>query len=133
MALTDLTIRRAQPQEKPYKLYDGQGLFLLVNPSGSKLWRQKFRVHGKERLLTHGSYPKVSLKVARSKRDDVQAQLDAGVDPSVQRKLAKIAAATEARNTFKLVADEYVQAAYPITQRAQSRHLKRLARSISIS
>ena len=112
MPLTDLTIRRAQPKDKPYKLYDAYGLFLLINPSGSKLWRQKFRVHGKERLLTHGAYPKVSLREARSKRDDVQHQLDEGIDPSMQRKLAKIEAETEARNTFKLVADEYIEAAY---------------------
>ena len=108
MALTDLTIRRAKAQDKPYKLYDSHGLFLLVNPSGSKLWRQKFKVRGKERLLTHGAYSKVSLKKARAKRNDVQEQLDAGVDPSVKRKLDKIEAETEARNTFKLVAAEYI-------------------------
>lgn len=112
MPLTDLTIRRAQPKDKPYKPYDSYGLYLLINPSGSKLWRQKFRVHGKERLLTQGAYPKVSLREARSKRDDVQYQLDEGIDPSVQRKLAKIEAETEARSTFKLVADEYIEAAY---------------------
>ena len=132
MPLTDLTIRRAQPKEKPYKLYDAHGLFLLINPSGSKLWRQKFRVHGKERLLTHGAYPKVTLKEARSKRDDVQHQLDEGIDPSVQRKLAKIAAETEARNTFKLVADEYIEAAYEreladATMRKKIWHVETLA------
>ena len=57
MALTDLRIRKAKPQGKPYKLYDTLGLFVLVNPSGSKLWRQKYKHQGKERLLTHGAYP----------------------------------------------------------------------------
>lgn len=61
MALTDMQIRKAKPKAKPYKLYDSLGLFLLVNPTGSKLWRQRYKRHGKERILAHGAYPAVSL------------------------------------------------------------------------
>ena len=83
MALTDLKIKKAKAKEKPYKLYDSLGLFVLVNPNGSKLWRQKYKTQGKERLLTHGSYPDVSLREAREKRDAVRAQMADGVDPAV--------------------------------------------------
>ena len=65
MALSDLQIRKAPIREKPYKLSDGGGLFLLVKPNASKLWQQKYRYHGKERLLSHGQYPDVSLAQAR--------------------------------------------------------------------
>lgn len=112
MALTDLKIRKAKPLEKPYKLYDSLGLFLLVNPNGSKLWRQKYTLREKERLLTHGAYPGVSLREAREKRNDVREQLAAGNDPAVQKRLKKIEAETQARNTFLLVAEEYLQMAY---------------------
>ncbi len=69
--LTALQVKNAKPQNKPYKLYDGGGLFLLVTPAGGKLWRLKYRQeNGKEGLLSFGSYPAVSLEQARRKRDD---------------------------------------------------------------
>lgn len=111
MALSDLRLRKAKPQEKPYKLYDSLGLFVLVNPNGSKLWRQKYKHLGKERLLTHGSYPQVSLKDARQKRDEVREQMAEGVDPAIQRRLDQIEAETLARTTFLLVAEEYLEMA----------------------
>lgn len=61
MALTDLKVRKAKPRPKPYKMGDGGGLFLLVKPGGGKLWQQKYRYLGKEKLLSHGPYPDVSL------------------------------------------------------------------------
>jgi len=64
MALTDTAIRRAQVRSKPYKLFDASGLFLLVTPSGGKWWRFKYRFAGKEKLLSLGTYPEVSLKEA---------------------------------------------------------------------
>lgn len=112
MALTDLKIKKAKAAERPYKIYDSLGLFVLVNPNGSKLWRQKYRLYGKERLLTHGSYPAVSLRDAREKRDKVRDQLADGTDPSMQKRLDKIQAETQARTTFLLVAEEYLQMAY---------------------
>ncbi len=65
MGLTDTAIKRSRPAEKPYKLADGKGLYLLVNPSGSKLWRWKYRHEGREKLMPFGAYPDVSLADAR--------------------------------------------------------------------
>ncbi len=109
MALTDMQIRKSQGKDKPYKLADGGGLFLLVKPGGSKLWQQKYRHLGKERLLSHGTYPDVSLAQARQKRDEARALIAEGTDPGQQKKLDKIAAETQARTTFKLVAEEHIE------------------------
>lgn len=106
MPLTDVKIRMAKPRPKSYKLSDGGGLFLLVKPGGGKLWQQKYRFLGKERLLSHGQYPAVTLAQARKKRDEAHALLADDRDPGVQKKLDKIAAETLARTTFKLIAEE---------------------------
>lgn len=108
MALSEFRISKAKPKDKPYKLADGGGLFMLVNRSGSKLWRQKYRHLGKERLLSHGQYPDVTLAQARQKRDEARAQLAEGKDPAVEKKLAQINAETQARTTFKHIAEEYI-------------------------
>ena len=97
-------------RRKPYKLSDGQGLHVVVKPNGSILWRMKYRFLGVERLLSFGRYPQVSIHDARVKRDDALKLLAAGRDPSVQKKLDRIAADTAARTTFKLVAEEYLAA-----------------------
>jgi integrase len=111
MALSDLKIRKAEIREKPYKLSDGGGLFVLVKPNGSKLWQQKYRHFGKERLLSHGQYPDVSLAQARKKREEARAMVAEGGDPSVQKRLDQIQAETLSRTTFLLVAEEYLQMA----------------------
>lgn len=108
MALSEFKISKAKPKDKPYKLYDSFGLFLQVNPGGSKLWRQKYKYLDKERLLSHGSYPIVSLTKARQRRDEVRVQLTDNIDPSTQRKLEKINASIQAHTTFKLIAEEYI-------------------------
>ena len=108
MPLTDLKIRKAKPRPKPYKMSDGGGLFLLVKPGGGKLWQQKFRFLGKEGLLSHGKYPAVTLAQARQKREAAKELLAAGRDPSMQKKLDRIAAETQARTTFKLIAEEHL-------------------------
>ena len=87
---------------------DGGGLFLLVIPGGGKLWQQKYRFLGKERLLSHGKYPAVTLAQARKKRDEAHALLAEDCDPGVQKKLDKLAAETLARTTFKLIAEEHL-------------------------
>lgn len=112
MPLTDLKIRKAKIDTKAYKLSDGGGLFLLVKPNGSKLWQQKYRHLGKERLLSHGKYPDVSLTAARQKRDKARALLADGGDPSVQKRLDQIESETQARTTFLLVAEEFIQQAH---------------------
>ena len=110
MALSDFKISKAKPKDKPYKLYDSLGLFLLISPNGSKLWRQKYKYMGREGLLTHGAYPTVSLAEVRRKREDIRKQLSDGVNPGTQRKLDRITAETQARTTFKLISEEYIEA-----------------------
>jgi integrase len=107
MPLTDLEIKRAKPRSKPYKLSDGGWLFLLVNPNDSRLWRMAYRYCGKEKLLSLGAYPEVSLKDARAKRDEARVLLASGVDPSEQRKVEKLAKAMTTATTFVKVASEF--------------------------
>ena len=91
MALTDIQIKRAKPQDKPYTLNDGQGLSLLINPDGSKGWRFRFRFAGKARLMSFGSYDLVSLAEAREKRETARKQVANGIDPVEERKAQKLA------------------------------------------
>lgn len=110
MPLKDTEIRAAKPADKELKLYDGLGLYLLVNPKGSKLWRMRYSFGGKERKLSFGRYPEVSLKDARDKRDNARLALAKGADPGLIRKKAKIAAAFNTANTFQAIAEEYIEA-----------------------
>lgn len=104
MPLTDTAIRQAKPQDKPYKLTDERGLFLLVQPIGSKLWRFKYRYQGKEKLLALGKYPDVGLAAARKLRDAARERLAADEDPGATRKATRQAAKVAADNTFEATA-----------------------------
>jgi integrase len=104
--LTDTRIRNAKPGKRPVKLSDAGGLFLLIQPHGSKLWRASYRFGGKQKTLAIGIYPNVGLKTARERRDDAKRLLAIGIDPAAQRRLAKQTASTG--NTFKAVAEEVV-------------------------
>jgi hypothetical protein len=84
--LTEAAIRTAQPAEKPQKLFDEDGLYLIVSPTGRRLWRQKYRYQGKEKLLGLGRWPDISLKRARERRDEIRRLLAEGLDPSVERR-----------------------------------------------
>jgi integrase len=106
MKLSDFAIRKAKPDVKPYKLSDGWGLYVLVQPSGAKLWRLKYRFGGKEKLLAFGSYPATTLAAARRRRDEARRLLAEGTDPSAQKKLDMLAEAASATNTFGAVAAE---------------------------
>jgi len=108
MALTDTTIRLAKPDTKDRKLADGKGLYLLVTASGSKLWRLKYRIDGKEKKLALGSYPEVGLKDARARRDAARQSAQAGCDPSVAKREDRIAKRIAADNTFSGIADEFI-------------------------
>ncbi len=101
--LTDTAIRSAKPREKPYKLADGGGLYLLINPNGSRWWRLKYRVDGREKLLSIGVYPDVPLKDAREERDEARRLLAKGVDPGEKRKSEKSAQV----DTFEAIAREW--------------------------
>lgn len=107
MALTDIAIRRARTRDKAYKLYDELGLFLIVAPSGSRLWRMRFKRHGIEKKLSFGSYPDVSLRDARKLRDDARDLLAEGKDPVLERQREKLRGEALAENTFTRVAQEY--------------------------
>jgi integrase len=109
MPLTDIEIRNAKPGLRPYKLADGGWLFLLVTPTGSKLWRMAYRLDGKERTLSFGRYPTVSLRDARDRRDAAKALIAAGKDPSQQKKAEKVARAISNATTFAGIADEYLE------------------------
>jgi integrase len=108
MALTDTAVRRAGAKKKPYKMYDSGGLFLLVRPNGGKWWRFKYRFHNKEKLLSLGVYPDVSLKKARDRRDEERGKLVDKIDPAVNRKAVKAAWADSQANSFEVVAREWI-------------------------
>ena len=112
MPLSDLAVRKAKPSIKPYKLADGRGMYLLVNPSGSKLWRWKYRVAGREKLLALGSYPEVSLAAARDGCFEARRAFAGGVDPSEVRKAAKadqVVAMAASQDTFAALAREWMR------------------------
>ena len=104
--LTDSAIKAAKPQDKPYKLTDGQGLYLEVMPGGSKLWRLKYRYADKEKRLALGAYPAVPLQQARQRRTEAREQLANGVDPGAQKKADK-QAQQAAETTFEKLAREW--------------------------
>lgn len=109
MALTDAQIRATRPSTKPVKRADGHGLYIEVQPSGSKLWRLKYRVGGKEKRIALGAYPAVSLAEARRRRDQERAKLEQGLDPSLERKREKAAAQKSSERTFERLACEYLE------------------------
>ncbi|MCJ8168364.1 tyrosine-type recombinase/integrase [Atopomonas sediminilitoris] len=106
MPLTDSAIKTAKPKEKAYKLSDAHGLYLLINPTGSKLWRIKYRFGGKQKGLAIGAYPTISLAQARQRREEARQQLAEGIDPSEQKKAAKQARAATGL-TFETLAREW--------------------------
>ncbi len=107
MPLSDVTARKANPKEKPYKLADGGGMYLEVMPNGSKYWRLKYRFAGKEKRLALGVYPDVPLALARQWRDEARKLLAQGVDPAEHKKAVKAAGAESAANSFEVIAREW--------------------------
>jgi len=109
MTLTSTAIRNANPGKKPVKLFDGGGLFLLVNPNGSRWWRLKYRFDRKEKLLSLGVYPDVGLKDARERRDEARKLIAAGIDPGAARKAQKATRLDRAANSVETVAKEWFE------------------------
>nr|MBJ7890216.1 integrase arm-type DNA-binding domain-containing protein [Serratia sp. PAMC26656] len=107
MKLNARQVDTAKPKDKPYKLSDGGGLYLLVNPTGARYWRLKYRVAGKEKLLAVGGYPDVSLADARAKRDEAKRLLAAGGDPGEEKKTERQAKKVSVENTFEALAREW--------------------------
>jgi integrase len=105
MPLSDVAIRNAKPNEKPQRLLDGDGLFLLVNPNGSRWWRFRYRIGGREKLISLGTYPEVPLKTARERRDEARRLVRDGCDPSAKRQAERAARA----DTFEALAREWLE------------------------
>ena len=106
MALTNIQIINAKPREKSYKLFDSEGLYLQVNPTGSKCWRLKYRFNKKERTLSFGQYPEVSLSEAREARSVAKKNLSAGKDPNAVKKAKLHQNNVDGSNTFEFIATE---------------------------
>lgn len=102
--LTDLQLRNLVTQDRPYKVADGNSLYVLVSPSGSRAWRWKYLFAGKEKVLPLGIYPNVPLAQARAARDDARKKVLAGIDPAEERRDAKLALLTAQENSFEAVA-----------------------------
>ncbi len=113
MALTNTKVLNSKSQDKPYKLYDEKGLFLLVHPNGSKYWRVKYRFSGKEKLYSIGLYPQFSLKEARNQRDDIKKQIANDVDPSQAKQLKKTLSKVAGNNSFEAVSKSWLEVKRP--------------------
>ncbi|WP_420993674.1 tyrosine-type recombinase/integrase [Cupriavidus sp. 30B13] len=109
MSLTDLAVRNAKPLDKPYKMTDGDGMFLLVQPNGGKYWRLAYRYLGKQKTLALGVYPEVSLASARQRRAEAREKLAAGFDPGELKKSDKRTARLAAENSFEVVANAWLK------------------------
>ena len=109
MPLTDIALKNLKPSDRPYKVSDANGLYILVKPNGTKHWRMKYRFMGKEKLMAYGPYPLISLKEAREKRDRDKKLLIEGIDPSAVKKERKLATLVAERGRFDCVAAELLE------------------------
>ena len=125
MALTDIKVRSAKPQEKEYTLVDGDGMFLLIHPNGSKYWRFRFRFGGKQHLMAFGVYPEISLADARQKREEARRLVAAGIDPREHKRAVKEELAKE-DITFESVAREW----HAANKKWSEEHSRRVLKSL---
>ncbi len=107
MPLTNVQVKNIKPKEKPFKVTDERGLHLLVNPNGSKLWKMKYRFAGREKKLSFGIYPDVTLAQAREMRDDAKRKLAQDIDPGVLKNSIKRSKKLAAENSFEMIAREW--------------------------
>jgi len=107
--LTDSQCRNAKPKEKPYKLTDSNGLYLEVRSNGSKLWRYRYRINGKENLFAVGDYPAIGLAGARLARDEARKLVKEGIHPSQQRQTDRLRRSLDAGSTFQAVAEAWIK------------------------
>jgi integrase len=108
MPLTDTAIRNIKPKDRPFKLADGNGLYLFVTPTGSRLWRLKYRFGGHERVLSIGAYPAVTIKMARDVREKAKSMLATGIDPSQAKQASKLKEKEATLHSFQAIAMEYI-------------------------
>jgi integrase len=126
MPLTDTAIRNAKPLDKPWKLTDAQGLYLLIKPNGSKLWHLKYRFAGKEKKLAFGAYPAVSLAAARKLREEARSTLSSGNDPAVKKHYEKLS--RQSGNTFEDIAHKWLTG----NNRWSEPHATKIRRSLEL-
>ena len=107
MPLSDVSIKKAKPADKPFKLADEKGLYLLISPTGGKLWRWDYRINGKRKTLALGAYPDVSLARARERREEARAKLADGIDPGELKQATKAMRKERAANSFEAIAREW--------------------------
>lgn len=110
MPLTDTRIRSLKPSDRPYRKTDGGGLVIEVQPSGARLWRYRYRIGGRENMYAIGAYPEISLKQARDERDRARKLVRKGIHPAHERKAEKLRRLHENANTFRAVAEEWLEA-----------------------
>lgn len=125
MVLTDTKVRSAKPQEKEYTLVDGDGMFLLIHPNGSKYWRFRFRFGGKQHLMAFGVYPETSLADARQKREEARKLVAAGIDPREHKRAVKEEQA-KGNITFESVAREW----HAANKKWSEEHSRRVLKSL---
>lgn len=131
MALTDIEVKKAKTTDKPMKLTDGGGLFLLMQPTGAKYWRLAYRFEGKQKTLALGVYPDVTLKDARQRRDDARKLLANDTDPGAVKQAQKTAKSDRAANSFEVIAREwFAKNSTNWTENHGSRIIRRLERDI---
>ena len=128
MPLTDTAIKAFKPKDKPYREFDGGGLYLEITPKGARLWRLKYRFGGKEKRLAFGAYPIVGLREARERREQAKKLLSQGIDPGAEKKEAKAAAIAEQskkENTFEAVAMDWFNTYAPDLSEKHALKLRR--------
>ncbi len=136
MQLSEFAVRKAKPREKPYRMSDGGGLHLLVQPTGSKLWQLRYRYAGKENVLSFGPYPLVTIAEARQKRHDAKKLLLDGIDPNAKKKQDQLDIIAKQEETFGKLADEYLdrqeqKGTAPATIKKTTWLLKKLAEPLA--
>ena len=127
--LTDKEIKAAKPKEKVYRLFDGGGLHLEISPKGQKWWRLKYRFNKKEKRISLGTYPHISLQAARSQRESLKGQIAQGIDPSQQRKEKKEAEKIQklkSEKTLKNVSEEYFKHINSLNRKLSEKYSERL-------
>lgn len=126
MALTDIKVRTVKPLDKPFKLTDGEGMHLLVNPNGAKYWRLQYRFGGKQKMLALGVYPTVTLADARKRREMAKKLVSDGIDPAEKKKEDKIE--QSGSTTFEAVARDWHAAC---SKKWSSSHSERVLKSLA--
>lgn len=108
MTLNHIRITNAKPRDKAYKVADSDGLYLVVQTNGAKLWRMNYRHLGRQKTLYFGAWPEVGIATARQQRDKAREQIAAGLDPAAEKRIETLARKVAADNTFKTIAEEWV-------------------------